>query len=84
MIVIFGHSPKYGYLDTVQEYHFGSKEWSVVETDGYPVKGGFGHTAVWDDITQKIYVYGGFISTSSSGAAITDQVYAFDQVKRRW
>lgn len=23
MIVIFGHSPKYGYLNTVQEYHFG-------------------------------------------------------------
>ncbi len=25
MIVIFGHSPKYGYLDTVQEYHFGKQ-----------------------------------------------------------
>ena len=36
MIVIFGHSPKYGYLNTVQEYHFGSKEWSVVRTSGYP------------------------------------------------
>ena len=24
MIVIFGHSPKYGYLDVVQEYHFGN------------------------------------------------------------
>ena len=23
MICIFGHSQKYGYLDTVQEYHFG-------------------------------------------------------------
>ena len=26
MIVIFRHSPKYGYLDTVQDYHFGNKE----------------------------------------------------------
>jgi len=25
MIVIFGHSPKYGYLNTVQEYHFGKE-----------------------------------------------------------
>ena len=25
MIIIFGHSPKYGYLDTVQEYHFGKE-----------------------------------------------------------
>lgn len=23
MVVIFGHSPIYGYLNTVQEYHFG-------------------------------------------------------------
>jgi hypothetical protein len=23
MIIIFGHSPIYGYLNTVQEYHFG-------------------------------------------------------------
>ena len=28
MIVIFGHSPKYGYLDTVQEYHFGKTEFT--------------------------------------------------------
>ena len=26
MIVIFRHSPKYDYLDTVQDYHFGNKE----------------------------------------------------------
>ena len=26
MILIFRHSPKYGYLDTVQDYHFGTKE----------------------------------------------------------
>lgn len=23
MIVIFGHNPRYGYLNSVQEYHFG-------------------------------------------------------------
>ena len=34
MIVIFGHSPKYGYLDTVQEYHFFNKEWSIPPTTG--------------------------------------------------
>ena len=34
MIVIFGHSPKYGYLNTVQEYHFKNKEWSLVPTTG--------------------------------------------------
>ena len=54
MIVIFGHSPQYGYLDTVQEYHFGNQEWGIIETRGYPVKGGCGHSAVLDDAELTI------------------------------
>ena len=53
MIVIFGHSPKYGYLNTVQEYHFGNKQWSIMPTSGYAVRGGFGHSSVWDEINQR-------------------------------
>lgn len=26
MVVIFGHSPVYGYINTVQEFHFGKLE----------------------------------------------------------
>ena len=52
MIVVFGHSPKYGYLNTVQEYHFGNKQWSIMPTSGYAVRGGFGHSSVWDEINQ--------------------------------
>lgn len=48
MIVIFGHSPQYGYLNTVQEYNFGTREWKIVKTRGYSVKGGFGHSASYD------------------------------------
>ena len=96
MIVIFGHSPKYGYLDTVQECkkiflwnyffflnlciftrnvffpsdHFLNKEWSILPTSGYPVRGGFGHSSVWDDITNRIYVYGGYVSTAPTHAVI--------------
>lgn len=40
MVVIFGHSPQLGYLNTVQEYNFGTREWHVINnTTGYPVKG---------------------------------------------
>lgn len=42
MIVIFGQSPVYGYLNTVQEYNFGTREWRIIHTHGYPVKGGYG------------------------------------------
>jgi hypothetical protein len=54
MIVIFGHSLQYGYLDTVQKYHFGNQEWGIIETRGYPVKGGCGHSAVLDDAELTI------------------------------
>ena len=84
MIVIFGHSPKYGYLNTVQMYHFGVREWSIIDTKGYPVKGGFGHSSVWDEINQKVYVYGGYVSMLSTSASITDELYSFDPQDNRW
>lgn len=34
MVIIFGHSPQFGYLNTVQEYYFGTREWHIVTTDG--------------------------------------------------
>jgi hypothetical protein len=84
MIVIFGHSPKYGYINTVQEYHFGNREWSIVPTTGYPVRGGFGHSSVWDEINQRVYVYGGYVSTHSTATSITDELYSFDPYVRTW
>ena len=45
--------------------HFFNKEWSILPTSGYPVRGGFGHSSVWDDITNRIYVYGGYVSTGT-------------------
>ena len=84
MIVIFGHSPQYGYLDTVQEYHFGNKEWGIIETRGYPVKGGYGHSAVLDEFTNLIFVYGGYISMSSSVAQLSNNLYSFEHQKGEW
>jgi len=84
MIVIFGHSPRLGYLDTVQEFHFGTEEWSIIETNGYPVKGGYGHSAVLDELTNKIYVHGGYISKSNVQSLLSDQLYSFDHQHSRW
>ncbi|KAI5713792.1 hypothetical protein M8J76_005469 [Diaphorina citri] len=84
MVVIFGHSPDYGYLNTVQEYYFGRREWSIVTTNGYPVKGGYGHSAAYDPLSQCIYVFGGFISESSSGAALSNKFYKYHPDKRTW
>ena len=84
MIIMFGHSPQYGYLDTVQEYNFENMEWQMIETRGYPVKGGYGHSAVLDEYTNLIYVYGGYISVSSSVAQLSNNLYSFEHQKGEW
>ncbi|KAK7866706.1 hypothetical protein R5R35_003244 [Gryllus longicercus] len=84
MVVIFGHSPQYGYLNTVQEYQFGTRKWNVVSTRGYPIKGGYGHSSALDPYTKFIYVYGGFISESSATSALSNRLYSYDPISRIW
>ncbi|XP_039300291.1 attractin-like protein 1 isoform X2 [Nilaparvata lugens] len=84
MVVIFGHSPTYGYLNTVQEFHFGTREWIVVKTKGFPVKGGYGHSSSWDPMTQRIYVYGGFVSEFPSTPILSNRLYAYDPDLYTW
>lgn len=84
MVVIFGRSPQYGYLNTVQEFNFGTREWKIVETSGYVVKGGFSHSAAYDKLTEKIYVYGGIVSESEANQYITPRLYAYTPSTRTW
>ncbi|XP_055371628.1 attractin-like protein 1 [Condylostylus longicornis] len=84
MVVIFGHSPQFGYLNTVQEYNFGTREWKIVETYGYAVKGGYGHSAAYDTLTEKIYIYGGIVSESEATQILSNKLYAYDPVSRVW
>ena len=84
MIIIFGHSPQYGYLDTVQEYNFETMEWGIIETRGYPVKGRYGHSAVLDEYTNLIYVYGGLTSVSSSSYKLSSSLYSFEYQTGEW
>lgn len=84
MVIIFGHSPHFGYLNTVQEYYFGTREWHIVNTGGYPVKGGYGHTATWDPLTEKIYVFGGVVSESESAQYLSRNLYSYEPNDRVW
>lgn len=109
MIVIFGYSPMFGFLNTVQEYHFGmysrirprityinllaflnklfalgTREWKIVKTEGFPVKGGYGHSSAWDPFKQRIYVYGGYVSTNTNSAQMSDRLYSYDPANRTW
>ncbi|XP_045475580.1 attractin-like protein 1 isoform X2 [Harmonia axyridis] len=84
MIVIFGYSSSYGYLNTVQEYYFGEREWYIVNTRGFPVKGGYGHSAAWDSLTSKIYVYGGIVSESDTAQTLSRHLYSYEPNSRTW
>ena len=39
LLIFFGHSPKYGYVNHVQEFHFGEKTWTIPKVSGAVVKG---------------------------------------------
>ncbi|CAG0895551.1 unnamed protein product, partial [Cyprideis torosa] len=84
MLILFGHSPKYGYLSYVQEYDFGTAEWRIVRTHGARVQGGFGVAATWDPVSQMVYAQGGAFSQSTSSYVITDAMYAYDPDTRIW
>lgn len=84
MVVIFGFSPQYGYLNTVQEYYLGTREWQIVKAKGFPVKGGYGHSSAYDPLTNLIYVYGGYVSESHSTQVLTSLMYSYNPHNSEW
>ncbi|XP_017848030.1 attractin-like protein 1 isoform X2 [Drosophila busckii] len=84
MVVIFGHSPQYGYLNTVQEFNFATREWKLLQTSGYVVKGGYGHSAAYDFLTEKVYVYGGIVSESDASQVLSSRLFAYEPSTRLW
>lgn len=83
MIVIFGHSSIYGYLNTVQEYDFERNSWTIVETTGAVVRGGFGHTSVYYPEKDLIYVHAGYHS-SQTDSLLVDSLYSYSPSKNSW
>ncbi|XP_076062898.1 attractin-like protein dsd isoform X2 [Oratosquilla oratoria] len=84
MLIIFGHSSHYGYLNTVQEYEFDSGLWVTVETKGAVVSGGYGHTAVWDPQTALVYVHGGLLSQAPRANHVSPALMTYDPFKHIW
>ncbi|CAG5115664.1 unnamed protein product [Candidula unifasciata] len=82
VLVIFGYSPDYGYSNEVFEYSIATNAWSVAKHVGSLVQGTYGHTSVFDTDRQKIYVYGGY--QSSSTYQHTDQLYQYDPYTNEW
>nr|XP_032523599.1 attractin [Danaus plexippus plexippus] len=84
MLVFFGHSPHYGYLHLVQEYYIEEKAWGVARTRGWPARGGFAHTAVWDALSGRVYVHAGLVSESEATQAPSAALYEYEVEARIW
>ncbi|XP_054167519.1 attractin-like protein 1 [Oppia nitens] len=84
MIVIFGYNPVYGYLNVVQEFNFSTRTWQIITTRGAIVKGGFGHSSVYDPMSKLIYVFGGYHSLGSSDTLLVDLLYGYNHRFKSW
>ncbi|XP_072933991.1 attractin-like protein 1 [Epargyreus clarus] len=78
MVVFFGHSPHYGYLHLVQEYHLDLGAWVAVNARGWPARAGFGHSAAWDYLSKRVYVHAGLVSESEATQAPSAALYEYD------
>lgn len=84
MLVIFGYSPIYSYVSSVQEYNLRSKVWLVPETNGAVPQGGYGHSSTYDSSTSSIYVYGGYKALTAGKYGLVDDLYRYNVNTRTW
>uniref|UniRef100_A0A8D2LY41 Attractin n=1 Tax=Varanus komodoensis TaxID=61221 RepID=A0A8D2LY41_VARKO len=84
MLVIFGHCALYGYISSVQEYNLGRNTWSVLQTTGALVQGGYGHSSVYDPSTKSVYTHGGYKAFSANKYRLTDDLYKYEVNTYKW
>lgn len=61
-----------------------TKRWNIVKTKGALVKGGFGHSSVYDSVTKVIYVFGGYHSYGASDTILVDLLYSYNPRHQSW
>uniref|UniRef100_A0A670Z9I7 Attractin n=1 Tax=Pseudonaja textilis TaxID=8673 RepID=A0A670Z9I7_PSETE len=84
MLVLFGHCPLYGYISSVQEYNLATNTWSILQTRGALVQGGYGHSSVYDENSNAIYTHGGYKAFSANKYRLTDDLYKYEVRKYKW
>uniref|UniRef100_A0A8C0ZD99 Attractin n=1 Tax=Cyanistes caeruleus TaxID=156563 RepID=A0A8C0ZD99_CYACU len=84
MLVLFGHCPLYGYISNVQEYNLVTNTWSILQTSGALVQGGYGHSSVYDPNTRSIYIHGGYKAFSANKYRLADDLYKYEVDSRMW
>ncbi|CAG12613.1 unnamed protein product, partial [Tetraodon nigroviridis] len=84
MLVIFGYSPIYSYINTIQQYNLKSNTWSVLETEGAVPQGGYGHTSTYDAGSGSVFIHGGYRALLANKFGLVDDLYRYDVNSRTW
>uniref|UniRef100_A0A7N6BX10 Attractin-like 1a n=1 Tax=Anabas testudineus TaxID=64144 RepID=A0A7N6BX10_ANATE len=86
MLVFFGYSPIYSYINKVQEYDISewSNSWQVVPAGGAVVQGGYGHSSVYDEASGNVFIHGGYKALSNNKYGLVDHMYRYNVHTRTW
>lgn len=85
LLLVGGFSHRNGLHSTLNEFNLMTSSWSVVRTTGNGPIGIYGHSTVFHQASQVLYVFGGFeFIDTSQPTRISNRLYALDYAKRIW
>uniref|UniRef100_A0A672H204 Attractin like 1 n=1 Tax=Salarias fasciatus TaxID=181472 RepID=A0A672H204_SALFA len=84
MLVFFGYSPVYSYVNKVQEYSIRSNSWQVLSPGGAVVQGGYGHSSVYDQASGCVFVHGGYKALNNNKYGLVDHLYRYHVHTKTW
>ncbi|GLD73205.1 attractin-like protein 1 isoform X2, partial [Lates japonicus] len=85
MLILFGYSPVYSYINKVQEYSIRSNSWQVVSAGGAMVQGGYGHSSLYDEASGCVFVHGGYKALNNNNKyGLVDHMYRYHIHTRTW
>lgn len=58
--------------------------WSVLDTFGALIQGGYGHSSVFDPGTRAVYIHGGYKAFSANKYGLAGDLYKYDVDQRKW
>ncbi|CAH0556746.1 unnamed protein product [Brassicogethes aeneus] len=83
LIIIGGGSPQYGFRNVVWEYRLDKEHWVPWNTKGNGPTGIFGHTTVFHNPTNALYVFSGY--TYDNGRSfLSNNLYMLNYETKMW
>ncbi|XP_076804825.1 multiple epidermal growth factor-like domains protein 8 isoform X1 [Clavelina lepadiformis] len=86
VLLIGGHSSSIGFNNKVYTFNIERNEWSLANSTGADFLGLYGHTAICDDTTSMLYIFGGlhYNYTAKSGFSASNILYVYNVLLKRW